>query len=197
MSQIKHQTTFKFIPTVLAIFALTCTMILPSNTWAQTNWSAVPGGALDIDAGGADGNRVWVIGTDGNMYPYNPHPTRVSNPWDPFAPPAQGCKRVAVDDEGNAWVVDGQNNIWRFDGVGKFQKIPGAALDIGASTGRVWAIGTDGNIYPYNNHPTRVSNPWDPFAPPTQGCTAITVDGDDKGWVVGGNTTIHRFTPAQ
>ena len=144
MIQTKRRTALKFV-SILGLFALTFVILPQSNLWAQTNWSTIPGGALDIGAGG---EKVWVIGTDGNIYPYNPHPTRVSNPWDPFAPPTAGSKRIAVDDNGNAWVVNAQGNIYRFDGVGTFQQIPGAAVDIGAGGGKVWVIGTDGNIYP-------------------------------------------------
>ena len=110
MYQIKNQTAFKFI-SILGLFALVCAILPQSSVWAQTNWATVPGAALDIGAGGG---KIWVIGTDGNIYPYNPHPSRVSNPWDPFAPPAQGCSAIAVDSEGKGWVVGGQKSIHRF-----------------------------------------------------------------------------------
>ena len=191
MQTIRNQKTFKFFPRMLGIFAIVCTFLLHSSAWAQTNWTKVPGAALDIGAGGG---KIWALGTDGNILPYNPHPSRVGNPWDPFALPTPGSNRVAVDGDGNAWVIDGQQQVNRFDGVGQFLKIPGAALDIGAGGGRIWAIGTDGNIYPYNPHPSRVGNPWDPFAPPAAGCTSIAVDGDGNAWVVDGQKQIYRFT---
>jgi Tectonin domain len=128
-------------------------------------WLQISGAARDIGAGGG---QVWVIG----VQPVPPFGDAIfrsavaapGNPWQPI--PGAAGTRIAVDEQGTAWVVNAQNNIFRWNGSA-FQQIPGAARDIGAGGGQVCVIGVQ-PVPPYGDAIFRSAaaapgNPWQPL----------------------------------
>jgi Tectonin domain len=93
--------------------------------------------------------------------------------------------RVSVAPNGEPWVVNSRNEIWRSQSGGSFEKLPGAARDIGiGADGTVWIIGTDNGIYRWNQ------NNWDRV----EGSgVAISVDRSGSPWVVNAQNQIYRY----
>jgi streptogramin lyase len=87
-------------------------------------WQLTDGAARDVGVG-ADGT-VWVIGTAAVPGGYGIY-KRTNNTWVNFP---GGAERIAVDPQGNAWVVNNSNNIFRHDGT-KWVMTNGSARDIG------------------------------------------------------------------
>ena len=95
-----------------------------------------PGGATDIGVG-ANGS-VWIIGSN-----------RVSGGYGIYRSNGQawtalpgGAVRIAVDQAGNAWVVNSAHHIYHWTG-NAWASSPGAATDIGVgANGSVWVVGT-------------------------------------------------------
>ena len=59
-----------------------------------------------------------------------------------FVRSSKGCKRIAVDPQGNPWIVDFSGNIFRAVN-GSFQQMPRLARDIGiGGNGAAWVIGS-------------------------------------------------------
>jgi hypothetical protein len=100
-----------------------------------------------------------------------------------------GAVRVAVADDGNAWVINAAGNIYQWNGAAWLQR-PGAATDIGAGGGETWVIGTNavggGNygIYQY------VNNSWLPVA---GGGVRIAVNSHDSAWVLSAAGGIYKY----
>src|SRR6185436_18107467 len=93
--------------------------------------------AQDIGVG-ANGS-AWHIGTDARPGGFGIY-RWVNNNWQNVAGAAV---KVAVDPQGNAWVVNDKRAIFRFDN-GKFVQMPGLANDIAiGANGTVWVVGTD------------------------------------------------------
>lgn len=135
------------------------------------------GRATDIGVG-ADGS-VWVIGSNKVSGGYGIYRwtgrtwTRVPG----------GAVRIAVDRDGNAWVVNSGGGIYRYDGR-RFVRLPGAAKDIGAGAdGSVWVTTANGDIYKWdeNNWKKQIGS----------GVT-IAVGGRGEAWVVDSANRIHR-----
>ncbi|HLH95091.1 MAG TPA: N,N-dimethylformamidase beta subunit family domain-containing protein [Xanthobacteraceae bacterium] len=100
----------------------------------------VLGFAHDIGAG-ADGS-VWTIGSDAQPTGYGIYHWNGAG-WDQVA--GAGV-RIAVDPNGNPWVVNGVNQIFRFVN-GAWQGVPGLAQDIGiGADGSVWVIGAPAGV---------------------------------------------------
>ncbi|HEY7189869.1 MAG TPA: tectonin domain-containing protein [Vicinamibacterales bacterium] len=96
--------------------------------------------------------------------------------------------RIAVQSNGDPWVVNSSNEIWRSVN-GEFQKQPGEAKDIGVGgDGSVWIIGTDDNVYRWNR------NDWDRVE--GRG-VAISVDQQGAPWVVNDQNQIFRLVNNQ
>ena len=99
----------------------------------------MPGLASDIGIG-ANGD-VWVIGTTTasggfGIFHYN----LSGNNWDQVD---GGAVRIAVDPEGNPWVVNDVGKIYRRTSAG-WEELPGTARDIGiGGNGDVWIVGTE------------------------------------------------------
>jgi tectonin-like protein len=92
--------------------------------------------------------------------------------------------RVALEPDGDPWVVNSSNEIWRMVN-GTFEKQPGEAKDIGVGgDGSVWIIGTDSNIYRWNQ------NDWQKV--PGNG-VAISVDQLGAPWVVNAQHRIYHW----
>jgi hypothetical protein len=149
-------------------------------TWARTD-----GAARDVGIG-ADGS-VWVIGT-------NPVPggyaiwRRVNNAW---VNVPGGAERIAVDPQGNAWVVNNSQTIFRFDGT-KWVTVSGAARDIGVgANGTVWIIGNTAEAGGYSIH--RSTDQGSTWTKVPGSALRITVDPVGNAWVVNNSNTIFRF----
>jgi hypothetical protein len=104
-------------------------------------WQHLPGRAVHL-AIGAKGT-VFCIGIpaananipDGDVFEFS------GSNWTHI----KGAKgsRIAVDANDLPWVVTSSNQIWRHDG-GRWQRMPGAAHDIGiGADGTPWVIGID------------------------------------------------------
>ncbi len=105
------------------------------------SWTQETGAGVDIGIGG---NRVYVIGTNKNLYL-----RRSNGGYDNLGGIVE---RVDVDSQGRAWVINSAGDIFINDGSG-FQKLPGSAIDVGCSSrGDVYVIGsTDRKIYRWIN----------------------------------------------
>jgi hypothetical protein len=92
--------------------------------------------------------------------------------------------RVALEPDGDPWVVNSSNEIWRMVN-GTFEKQPGEAKDIGVGgDGSAWIIGTDNSIYRWNR------NDWQRV--PGNG-VAISVDQLGAPWVVNAQNRIYHW----
>ncbi|MBV9383828.1 MAG: hypothetical protein JO242_24585, partial [Streptosporangiaceae bacterium] len=110
-----------------------------SNTPATDTW--IDTGAANVNdvAAGLDGSVWYITGTPGSTGTT----VRISggSGAEVFN---HGGKRIAVDAQGNPWIVDFSGNIWHLVN-GSFQELPtGLARDIAvAANGTVWVIGTN------------------------------------------------------
>ena len=111
-----------------------------NNQWGDP----LPGLARDIGIG-ADGS-VWVIGTH-RLDPPNDHDYGVlrwnesERDWHDID---GGGVRIAVDPNGNPWVVNSTSHIYRRVNNQWGDQLPDRALDIGiGADGSVWMIGHD------------------------------------------------------
>jgi hypothetical protein len=109
-----------------------------SNTNANDTWVDTRAANVNDVAAGADGS-VWYItgtpGTVGTTVRISGGSTEVLN---------HGGKRIAVDPQGNPWIVDFNGKLWHLVG-NSFQELStGLARDIAvAPNGIVWVIGTN------------------------------------------------------
>jgi len=163
------------------------------NIYRRTasGWVQLPGSANDIGAGGNSGNgNVWVIGTNSvaggfGIFSYNFQ----QNTWTQID---GGAVRIAVDRQGNPWVVNNQNTIFRRTN-NRWVQLPGAARDIGiGADGSVWVIGTNTvaggfGIFSYNSR----QNSWSQV---DGGAVRIAVDRQGNPWVVNSQNNIFRRT---
>jgi hypothetical protein len=158
-----------------------------TDSWRDTGIANVN----DV-AAGPDGS-VWYItgtpGTTGTTVRVSGSSTEVFN---------QGGKRIAIDPQGNPWIVDFNGNIWHLVG-GSFQELPsGLARDIAvAPNGTVWVIGTNSLNGSYQvwswNGSSWTANPGsgeeidvaangDPVVNGVDGKLWIMNGGPDNGW---------------
>jgi Tectonin domain len=99
----------------------------------------LPGLGTDISVGA--GGSVWVVGTqkrpgtnDFGVYRWN------GSNWDDMG---GGGIRLAVDPNGNAWLINSKLEIFRHQNA-SWTKMPGLAVDVGVGAdGTVCVIGTD------------------------------------------------------
>lgn len=146
-------------------------------------WTLKDGAARDVGIG-ADGS-VWVIGTNSVPGGY-PIWRRVNNAW---VNVPGGAERIAVDPQGNAWVVNNTQNIFRFDGA-KWITLNGSARDIGVgANGTAWIIGNTPEAGGYAIYrSTDKGATWTKVA---GSALRVSVDPQGYGWVV--NKTNHIF----
>jgi hypothetical protein len=97
--------------------------------------------------------------------------------------------RIAVDPNGNAWVVDSYGAIYQWT-VDHWTGIYGSASDIGiGANGSVWVVGTDSvpgghSIWKWNGSGwTNVSG----------GAIRITVDPSGNPWIVASDNSIWHY----
>lgn len=160
---------------------------LPSTVaWAAPPiWTALPGTGKDIGAGGG---ALWVVSTSTAANGFSVF-RWVNSAW--FEVPGAGAVRLAVDPQGNAWIVDDKGAVQRHDGS-KWVAVAGIhASDIGVGAdGSVWAVGSQPfdaggfGIYRY----TGTSWTQMPGA-------AVRIDVDPKGnaWIVNKLGEVFRW----
>ena len=107
----------------------------------------MPGKAIDI-AVGTNGS-VWVLGADGTPHRWD------GSKW--IAISGKGT-RIAVDPQGNPWVVNAARNIFRH--ANGWQQLPGAATDIAiANDGTTYVVGDGGQLFSLKSGTTN----WQPI----------------------------------
>ena len=159
--------------------------VTPAAAQLGRSWFLLPGSARDVSAG-ADGS-IFVIGVDRqNAAGFGVHR------WNGSAfeaSPGAGM-RIAVDPQGNPWVVNRQNEIWMWNGGG-FTRMPGSANDIG--------IGADGTVYAIGNG-ERSSAGWPIYrwtgrdwARINGYGTNVAVDHEGRPWVCNEQNAIYRW----
>ena len=158
-------------------------------------WIPRPGLAHDIGVG-ADGS-VWVIGTN-PVYSggTGQHPITefgihkwTESTWEPV----DGAgRRIAVDQNGNPWVVNSRKQIYRRVNNQWETQLPGLAYDIGTGAdGSVWVIGDDhvGTAHDFGVHKW-TGSAWERL--PDGGGVRIAVDENGNPWVVNSAGQIYR-----
>lgn len=137
-------------------------------------WQVMPGRARDIDIG-RDGS-VWIIGTNTVPGGYGIYRWNGSG-WQPID---GGAVRIAVNPNGQPWVVNNQGYIFRRVN-GAWQHLTGLAKDIAIGhNGSVWVIGANAvpggfGIYRWNG------SGWQPI---DGGAVRIAVDNNGNPWVI-------------
>ena len=132
-------------------------------------------------------DQVWVLGTtrtDGGYEIYHWNGTR-------WIRVDGGAVRIAVDTNGNPWVVNDQGTIYSFWN-GHWQTMPGKGTDIAIGrNGMVWLIGTDKHPGGYGIYRWTGGN-WESV----EGAgVRIAVDGNGLPWVVNDNGEIFKYKP--
>lgn len=167
---------------LLAVLAL-----VGAQTAHAQNWNRTDGTARDVGVG-ADGS-VWVIGTMAGVHGIW---RRTNNTW--VGIPA-AAERIAVDPQGEAWVVDNAQRIFRFDGTTLVQ-VNRTARDVGVgANGTVWVIGNDPEAGGYGIYRSvdQAAN-WTKIP---GSAVRISVDPQGNAWVVNNANTIFRFDGSQ
>ena len=140
----------------------------------------VGGGLLDI-AIGADGSifglaldntvRKW----DGNWWQHiEPHPL---------------ADHIAVDPNGNPWLLDSDQHPWRWS-PGEFAQVGGGLLDIAISAdGSIFGLALDNTVREWDGN-------WWQHVHPDFKAIAIGADPSGNPWVVGLTGALYRWDPA-
>jgi streptogramin lyase len=169
---------------LLALFA-----VIGAQTAQAQNWQLTDGGARDIGVG-ADGT-VWVIGTNAVPGGY-PIYRRTNNAW---VNVPGGAERIAVDPQGNAWLVNSTQTIFHFDGS-KWATVAGAARDIGVgANGTVWIIGNNAEAGGYGIY--RSTDQGTNWTKIPGSAVRVSVDPQGNAWVVNKANNIFRFDVQQ
>jgi hypothetical protein len=154
-----------------------------ASTAAAFTWATVPGKANDISVG-ANG-AVWHIGTDARPGGFGIY-RWVNNGWQNVP---GGAVKVAVDPQGNGWVLNAGNTIYRWDGA-KFVQMPGAAKEIAiGANGTVWVLGTATRPGGYEVF-RWTGSAWQSVP---GGATRIAVDPQGNAWVANDRKEIFRW----
>lgn len=161
-------------------FAFLGASIFSFSATAQ-NWAAV-GGIVAQDIAVGSNGTVWATGTNSTIYRLN------GSTWQ--ATPG-AASRVAVEPNGDAWVINSGNEIFRYvANRNSWAKIAGDATDVGiGADGSVWIIGanqTQGgfDIYKWNG------NGWTNIP---GGAVRIAVDPRGNAWVVNNTNNVFSF----
>lgn len=149
-------------------------------------WTALPGSAVDVGAGGSGTGSIWHVG--GKRVPGGYAISRWNgSSWNEIP---GGAVRIDVDGQGNAWVLNDTNTIFRWTG-NAWSALDGQALDVGVgANGTTWVIGTSKAPGGYAIH-RRDGNTWKPIPG-----AAVRIDVDPRGnaWVVNDTGSIFRWT---
>ena len=140
-------------------------------------WTKMPGAAKRVIAGGT---KVFVIGTDDQLYEWN---FKTDNNWT-----RAGVFPVsaAVDMNNSIWIVEG-TTIRRYKD-GAWNTMPGAAKQVFAGGTKVFVIGTDDQLYEWN---FKTDNNWT-----RAGVYPVSaaVDVNNTIWTVEGTTIKSMYS---
>ena len=146
-------------------------------------WQKVKGAATDIACGGG---QIWIVGVtkrgDGG---YGIWKLTGPGAWQRIPGSAV---RIAVDNQGQPWIVSANGRIYRWDGM-NWQQIPGQARDIGAGGNSVWIISARRSSGGYEVYRWNGMG-WD--AAGGSG-TAISVDARARAWICNYEGSIFRW----
>jgi hypothetical protein len=153
-----------------------------TGTAAGGTWTALPGAAVDIGAGGA----LWVVGDD--HVPGGHTVWRwAGNNWQKVA---GGGVRIDVDAQGNAWLVNDAGAVFRWNGSA-WATLPGKVSDIGVgANGSAWAIGVE--AAPGGRKVFRwTGSDWQAV---DGGAVRVDVDPQGNAWLVNDAGTVFHWT---
>src|SRR5262245_42474388 len=161
-----------------AIFCL-C-LFVSKQSFAQVDFTRLPGTARSIGVG-ANG-ALWVIGTGavGNEGNYNIF-RWTGTTW---ARTSGSGTKIAVDHEGNALVVNSTGGIWRysFGASQSWERLSGTATDIASGPkGELWALAPPPPGTPNGNVLRWSFDKWEQFS---GNGVQIAVAPDGGPWVV-------------
>ncbi len=162
----------KIIHWLLLSLATLCSFGI-SSAKADITWSALPGAAVDVGAGG--NGQVWVINAGQSIYRW------VNGNWTQVPGAAV---RVAVDAQGNAWVVNSAGNIYEWVNNNWVQR-PGGLSDIGVgANGAVWGVSSNQQIWRWNG------STWTQIP---GAAVRVSVDPQGNAWVVNSAGSIYTW----
>lgn len=147
----------------------------PAQPPVSMAFEQMPGAATDIGIGA--NNSVWVVGMDKAVYNWT------GTTWNRIE--SSEISRVAVDPQGNPWVIGGGGNMYRRVN-NAWVSVPGQALDIGiGADGSVYHVGLSNTLYKWNG------SGWsDSFG---SGAAQVAVDPQGNPWTVDKNGVIANY----
>jgi len=101
--------------------------------------------------------------------------------------------RLAIDPQGNPWVINTKNLIYKRDNNGGWKRVPGRATDIGiGANGQVFVISVNKvrggrGLWKWNNTARR----WSKFS---GGGIRVDVDAKGNPWVIDTQDILKRWT---
>ena len=152
-----------------------------------SGWCLLDGAANDV---GSNGNgALWIIGTTREGGGYGIYTRNFST--DSWTRVYGGAIAIDVDPFGVPWIVNNAGNIYRFTTSNTWERMPGAAKDIGiGDNGDVWIIGTTERSGGYNIYKWDVaSNRW---VSSNGSGVRISVDSRGVPWIVNDSGKIFR-----
>src|SRR5215470_7148757 len=145
------------------------------------SWTYISGIEAQDVAVGKNGS-VWATGKNHAIYRLN------GSSWQTMP---GGGERIAVDPQGDAWVLSLDGAIWKYNAsTNDWQQKPGSAKDIGiGADGTVWVIGVGSTGGGYLIYRWSGSN-WTNIP---GGAVRIAVDPSGNAWVINNTNTIFRY----
>lgn len=160
----------------------------------SSDWSVMPGTAIDIGMGADPMTDTWAISTT---------PAGASHQilhWTPYGWETVAGEADHIDVGPNGpWAVPSDNTIWTL-AAGSWRKIPGLAKQVAVGAdGSVWALGNDweapGGYGVYKWTGGTLGNPW--VKQPYAAATHIDVGPDGNPWAVASDGSIWHLEGGQ
>ncbi len=146
---------------------------------APSSWIAVGSASVSDLTVNAKGD-LWAVSLDPRASADKPVLRWTGNA---FAPQSVTATRIAVDPQGNPWIVTSTGVLSHWNG--KWEESPLKAMDVAVgANGAVWAIGTDMRISQLVNGSWKAVN---------GAAVRISVDPQGNPWVVNSGNQIWRW----
>ena len=149
-------------------------------------WTVLPEGGLGKDIGVDFSGRIWVIGTDDQIW-INP---RTPASWSVYLGKAQQAIALAISSSGDAYIVGKNNHAYKANGT-DWTELPGGmtgATDIAVDgRGRPWVLDSPGRTLFLE------SSKWYEYPGERMG-TALTVSRDGVPFIVGTDSCVYEGT---